>query len=89
MITMVIINDESVNHFQISTMKAAAFIALFLIGKAVCEDKPTYTTKYDNIDLDEILSSERLLTGYVNCLLDQGPCTPDGKELKRKINTIN
>ncbi|KAG7301547.1 hypothetical protein JYU34_014513 [Plutella xylostella] len=69
-------------------MKAAAFIALFLIGKAVCEDKPTYTTKYDNIDLDEILSSERLLTGYVNCLLDQGPCTPDGKELKRYLETM-
>ncbi|NP_001292428.1 ejaculatory bulb-specific protein 3-like precursor [Plutella xylostella] len=66
-------------------MKSAAFIALFLIGKAVCEDKPTYTTKYDNIDLDEILSSERLLTGYVNCLLDQGPCTPDGKELKHTL----
>ncbi|XP_013162724.1 PREDICTED: ejaculatory bulb-specific protein 3-like [Papilio xuthus] len=46
---------------------------------------PTYTTKYDNVNLDEVLASERLLTGYVNCLLDQGPCTPDGKELKQNL----
>ncbi|XP_013187512.2 ejaculatory bulb-specific protein 3 [Amyelois transitella] len=55
---------------------------LFNIG--VCEE-PTYTTKYDGIDLDEILASDRLLAGYVNCLLDLGPCTPDGKELKNNL----
>ncbi|XP_045537471.1 allergen Tha p 1 [Papilio machaon] len=46
---------------------------------------PTYTTKYDDVNLDEVLASERLLTGYVNCLLDLGPCTPDGKELKKNL----
>lgn len=40
---------------------------------------------YDGIDLDEILTNDRLLAGYVNCLLEKGPCTPDGKELKSKI----
>ncbi|KAI5643028.1 insect pheromone-binding family, a10/OS-D domain-containing protein [Phthorimaea operculella] len=44
-----------------------------------------YTTKYDGVNLEEILANERLLTGYVNCLLDQGPCTPDGNELKRNL----
>lgn len=43
-----------------------------------------YTTKYDNIDIDRILVSQRLLRNYVNCLLDKGPCTPEGKELKSK-----
>nr|USF20783.1 chemosensory protein [Lasioderma serricorne] len=41
-----------------------------------------YTTKYDNIDIDRIVNSRRLLQNYVNCLLDKGPCTPEGKELK-------
>lgn len=41
-----------------------------------------YTTKYDNIDVDRIVASRRLLQNYVNCLLDKGPCTPEGKELK-------
>lgn len=43
-----------------------------------------YTTKYDNIDVDRILSSKRLLQNYMNCLLDKGPCTAEGKELKGK-----
>ncbi|XP_035434668.2 allergen Tha p 1 [Spodoptera frugiperda] len=44
-----------------------------------------YTDKYDNIDLDEILHNEKILQSYVNCCLDQGKCTPDGKELKSHI----
>ncbi|EEB19854.1 ejaculatory bulb-specific protein 3 precursor, putative [Pediculus humanus corporis] len=44
-----------------------------------------YTTRWDNIDVDEILSSERLLGNYKKCLMDQGPCTPDGKELKKNL----
>ncbi|XP_050352503.1 ejaculatory bulb-specific protein 3-like [Nymphalis io] len=57
---------------------------LYFVYQCDCEN-PTYTTMYDGIDLDEILSSDRLLAGYVNCLLDKGPCTPDGKELKRNL----
>ncbi|XP_045452409.1 ejaculatory bulb-specific protein 3-like [Melitaea cinxia] len=49
-----------------------------------CENS-TYTTMYDGIDLDEILTNDRLLAGYVNCLLEKGPCTPDGKELKNNL----
>lgn len=41
-----------------------------------------YTTRYDNIDIDRIVASRRLLLNYVNCLLDKGPCTAEGKELK-------
>ncbi|XP_038211140.1 ejaculatory bulb-specific protein 3-like, partial [Zerene cesonia] len=59
-------------------------LLLVFFGQCYC-DSPTYTTKYDNVNLDEVLSSERLLNGYVNCLLDKGPCTPDGKELRRNL----
>ncbi|XP_026729722.1 ejaculatory bulb-specific protein 3-like [Trichoplusia ni] len=45
----------------------------------------TYTTKYDGIDLDEVISNDRLLTGYIKCLLEEGPCTADGKELKENL----
>lgn len=53
---------------------------LLVVACALAEDR--YTTKYDNVDLDGILRSERLLKNYVNCLLDKGSCTPDAKELK-------
>lgn len=48
-----------------------------------------YTTKYDNINLSEILENDRLFNNYYKCLLDQGPCTPDGQELKGNIFHIS
>lgn len=43
-----------------------------------------YTTRYDNLDVDRILHSKRLLISYINCLLEKGPCSPEGRELKSK-----
>lgn len=45
----------------------------------------TYTTKYDNFDVDAVLNNQRLLRSYANCLLDKGSCTAEGKELKSKL----
>ncbi|EDS34222.1 serine/threonine kinase [Culex quinquefasciatus] len=42
-------------------------------------------SKYDKIDLDDILGSDRLFNNYYKCLLDQGPCTPEGNYLKRVL----
>ncbi|ALC42649.1 PebIII [Drosophila busckii] len=50
---------------------------------AAAEEK--YTTKYDNIDVDEILKSDRLFKNYLNCLLETGKCTPEAKELKKSL----
>ncbi|XP_014483919.1 PREDICTED: ejaculatory bulb-specific protein 3 [Dinoponera quadriceps] len=63
-------------------MKVVALL-LLVVACALAEDK--YTTKYDNVDIDSILASDRLLKNYVNCLLDKGSCTPDGKELKEHL----
>lgn len=41
-----------------------------------------YETKYDNIDLNQLLRNDRLRKNYVKCLLNEGPCTPDAQELK-------
>ncbi|XP_019891877.2 ejaculatory bulb-specific protein 3 [Musca domestica] len=46
-------------------------------------DEEKYTTKYDGIDIDGILKSDRLFNHYYKCLIDKGACTPDGRELKR------
>ncbi|XP_031367121.1 ejaculatory bulb-specific protein 3-like [Apis dorsata] len=65
------------------TILIALVAVCFLLGEVFSEDK--YTTKYDNVDIDVVLNTERLLNGYVNCLLDQGPCTPDAAELKKNL----
>ncbi|EDS38036.1 serine/threonine kinase [Culex quinquefasciatus] len=44
-----------------------------------------YTTKFDKIDLDDILKSDRLFKNYYNCLMEEGPCTPEGNYLKRVL----
>ncbi|KAH1007301.1 hypothetical protein HUJ04_004556, partial [Dendroctonus ponderosae] len=54
-------------------------------ARRVKRSAQTYTTKYDNIDIDQILASNRLLKNYVNCLLDKGGCTQEGKELKKYL----
>lgn len=68
-------------------MKSVLVLIFAVVAVAVASRLPRdtkYTTKYDNVDLEEILKSERLLTNYYNCLMDTGKCTPDGSELKRK-----
>ena len=62
-------------------MKFFVVVALALVAAVAAQDK--YTTKYDGVDLDEILKSDRLFNNYYKCLMDTGRCTPDGNELKR------
>lgn len=45
-----------------------------------------YTNKYDNVNVDQILSNNRVLSNYIKCMMDEGPCTPEGRELKSKWN---
>lgn len=65
-------------------------VAVVLLAIVACVvAKGTYTTKYDNIDVEQILKNDRLLNNYVKCLLDTGRCTPDGTELKSKSFACN
>jgi len=60
-------------------------VVLALVAFAAAADDEKYTSRYDNIDIDEILKSPRLFNNYYNCLIDKGKCTPDGRELKRLL----
>ena len=64
-------------------MKLFVATLIVLVGVALAQDK--ITTKYDGVNLDEILKSERLLNNYYKCLMETGKCTPDGNELKRRL----
>lgn len=44
-----------------------------------------YTNKYDNVDVDRILNNARILNNYIKCLMEEGPCTAEGRELKRTL----
>lgn len=57
-----------------------------LVAAEVSKIKEKYTTRYDNVNLDQILENRRLYQPYVKCLLNEAPCTHDGYELKSMYN---
>nr|ARM20146.1 chemosensory protein [Galeruca daurica] len=57
-----------------------------VVSAPVPEQKEQYyTTKYDHVDIEMILSNRRLIYYYTACMLNKGPCSPEGLEFKRLI----
>uniref|UniRef100_A0A1B6CT51 Uncharacterized protein n=1 Tax=Clastoptera arizonana TaxID=38151 RepID=A0A1B6CT51_9HEMI len=62
------------------------FLVLGLVAAALSTPvDDTFTTKFDKINVDEVLHNDRLLNNYVSCLLEKGNCSPEGKALKDAI----
>nr|QLI62043.1 chemosensory protein 12 [Streltzoviella insularis] len=72
-------------------MRAVFFLCIsacaIVVGQDIntMQNMPTYDARYDYLDVDAILDSKRLVTNYVNCLINEKPCTPEGKALKRLL----
>ncbi|XP_046825049.1 ejaculatory bulb-specific protein 3-like [Vespa crabro] len=61
------------------------FLTVLAVIVVSLAQESMYTTKFDNINVQEILHNDRLLNNYVKCLLDQGRCTADAIELKKSL----
>lgn len=61
-------------------------IILALVTVVLAAEK--YSSKYDDVDVDKILRNDRVLTNYIRCMLDEGSCTAEGRELKSKYISI-
>ncbi|KAI8420213.1 hypothetical protein MSG28_008758 [Choristoneura fumiferana] len=42
-----------------------------------------YDTKYDEFDVETLVSNQRLLKSYTQCLLGKGSCTAEGSSFKK------
>lgn len=62
---------------------ASALLAFANFVKSQETARNLYSSRYDNLDIDTILGSSRLVNNYVDCLLSRKPCPPEGKDLKR------
>lgn len=63
-------------------------VLLSLVAAVLC-DEERYTSKYDDVDVDEILGNPRLRKQYENCYMGAGPClTPDARFLKEKFPEV-
>ncbi|TGZ52089.1 ejaculatory bulb-specific protein 3-like [Temnothorax longispinosus] len=63
-------------------MKFTLVLLFSLVYSGLVSGIEYYSDTYDNIDVDAIINSDRLLNQYVNCILDKGPCTADGRSIK-------
>ncbi|PZC77869.1 hypothetical protein B5X24_HaOG200665 [Helicoverpa armigera] len=61
------------------------FVVAIVVALAAFAVAETYTDRYDNINIDEIIENRKLLVPYIKCVLEQGRCTPEGRELKAHI----
>lgn len=65
-------------------MQLCGIVIVICAVVAVTWAQNRYTTKYDNVNVDTILENDRVLNNYIKCLMEEGPCTPEGRELKSK-----
>lgn len=68
-------------------MQAIVALTLLALAATVYARPEQYTDRYDNVNIPEILANKRLRVPYIKCLLGEGKCSPDGKELKCKCHS--
>nr|UMT69257.1 chemosensory protein 5 [Ophraella communa] len=64
---------------------AICVVVLMIVVASAAPADDKYTSKYDNVNLDEIIKNERLFRGYIDCLLGTKSCTKDGEVLKKLL----
>ncbi|XP_044744716.1 ejaculatory bulb-specific protein 3-like [Coccinella septempunctata] len=67
-------------------MKLVFLLIVLVVYVSVLISGEEYKSQYDDMDVDEILRSKRLLKNYVDCLLDKGGCPPPARELKDHLD---
>lgn len=62
------------------------FIVLTLVALVAARpDDDHYDSKYDDFDVNELISNERLMKAYAHCFNGVGKCTPEGTDFKSKL----
>lgn len=54
-------------------------------GRKTIRETATYPTRYDYIDVEAVMVNERMIKILFNCVMNRGPCTREGLELKSKL----
>ncbi|XP_053696444.1 ejaculatory bulb-specific protein 3-like [Sabethes cyaneus] len=64
---------------------SVSLVFVFGLMLTVVVSAQKYTDKFDNINVDQVLGNDRILNNYLKCLLEKGPCTQEGRELKKLL----
>lgn len=60
------------------------YFTCILLAAVAVASADFYDSKYDSINVDEIISNQRILNQYAQCFLDKKPCTRDAADIKGK-----
>ncbi|KAJ8717279.1 hypothetical protein PYW08_005678 [Mythimna loreyi] len=63
----------------------AVFIVCALVVAVSARPEEQYTSKYDDINYQEVVENDRLFESYFKCMMEEGKCTSEGKELKTHV----
>lgn len=79
-------NEKNIYEIFFYRMKLVIFLFLVSISLTAARSSGKYTDRYDSINVGDVVSNRRLLVPYLRCLLEQGKCSPEGRELKCKYS---
>nr|QHR83079.1 chemosensory binding protein 3 [Ceracris nigricornis] len=63
---------------------AATLLLLVAVTEAAAPQEALYA-KYENLDVDRMLRNQRFVAATIKCLMDEGPCTPEARDLKKVL----
>ncbi|KAH0953279.1 Csp8 [Eciton burchellii] len=63
-------------------MRLALVLLFDFVSSVLVSGTEYYAETFDNVNVDTILNSDRLFNQYMDCILDVGPCTADGRTLR-------
>lgn len=76
-------------HWANTMSTTTIAVLLSLVAVALTANPPQFTSRLSDADVDKILNNPRILNNYVKCVVDKGPCTAEGKELKSEYSILN
>jgi len=70
-------------------MRLALVLLFDFVSSVLVSGTEYYAETFDNVNVDTILNSDRLFNQYMDCILDVGPCTADGRTLRCKCSVVD
>lgn len=61
---------------------------LLILGVSFIVAVKGQSTRLESFDIDTVLKNDRVLTNYIKCILDSGPCTREGRDIKKLLPEV-
>lgn len=58
-------------------------------GDEEIKDLSAYMKRFDKINIDQVLSNERVLNSHLKCFLNEGPCVQQSRDLKSEYELLS